>query len=732
MRRLLPSLTGVASAALLALITSPALAQDAAQADGVFVTVPNPITDGAIKSQIRPVVDAAKTDPRRNVRKVVFDFNPDGKEAATAEFGPCYELAKYIRTLRDNGFQTIAFVHGKTTRHTVLPVIACEELAMSSSAQLGEVWSKEVPVTQEEQNIYQQFAGLIKAGPVMRMIDKGVQLVQAKKDGVTLYVDRRKVESKDPAYQEVRLAGNANPVPLPAGVALYDVERARQFNLCNIQLETRADVRDRYQMGGGTDLDDPLGGHEQKPVKVVIEGVIDTALKERVRRQIETAKARRENTFFFVIETSSGGDPSAARELADLIIALGKDQEYRARTIAFVPGDAPELAAFVAFACQEIVMWYAEAGREAVLGDFTAIVDRPKGQPRPVNPDFVQKNLESVAEQMGRQKLLVDGMFDKNLVIVRAKNRESGELRLMSDAELQAQPDKNWTREPGRAVKEKGELLKLTATTAKNLRIAKTVGNKDVNEVYALYGVDPAQVRASEPSWLDNFAAFLRQTPVSILLVIVGIAGLVLELKAPGLVVPGVIAAVCFILFFWAQTQLGGQLIYLAIMLFLLGLALVGIEIFLIPGFGVTGVCGILLILAGLVLAGLDKAPESTSDWVDLIGRLLRYGLTMAGAGVLAFVLARYLPKIPYANRLMLVPPEDKPDVEEVSPLPGVDVAVTLLGQVGTATSMLRPAGMAKFGDRYIDVVTEGDFIAPGTPIQVIEVEGTRIVVKKV
>jgi membrane-bound ClpP family serine protease len=202
-------------------------------------------------------------------------------------------------------------------------------------------------------------------------------------------------------------------------------------------------------------------------------------------------------------------------------------------------------------------------------------------------------------------------------------------------------------------------------------------------------------------------------------------------LKAPGLVVPGVIAAICFILFFWAQTQLGGQLIYLAIMLFLLGLALLGVEIFLIPGFGVTGVCGILLILAGLVLAGIDKAPESTGDWADLIRKMLTYGLTMAGAGVLAFVLSRYLPKIPYANRLMLVPPEDRPETEEAT-LPGVDAAVALLGQVGTATSMLRPAGTAKFGDRYIDVVTEGDFIPPGTPVQVVEVEGTRIVVKRV
>src|SRR5207248_10936618 len=140
-------------------------------------------------------------------------------------------------------------------------------------------------------------------------------------------------------------------------------------------------------------------------------------------------------------------------------------------------------------------------------------------------------------------------------------------------------------------------------------------------------------------------------------------------------------------------------------------------EIFLVAGFGVTGVCGIRLVLAGLGLAGLDRAPETSGDWADLVKSMLTYGLTMAGAGVLAFVLSRYLPKIPYANRLMLVPPEDRPE-DESSPLPGVDSAVALLGQVGTATSMLRPAGMAKFGDRYVDVVTEGDFIPPGTPIQ--------------
>ena len=104
-----------------------------------------------------------------------------------------------------------------------------------------------------------------------------------------------------------------------------------------------------------------------------------------------------------------------------------------------------------------------------------------------------------------------------------------------------------------------------------------------------------------------------------------------------------------------------------------------------------------------------------------------------AGSVLLAFFVSRFLPRIPYANRLMLVPPEDKIDADgDSSPLPGVDSYVALLGQVGTTTSMLRPAGMAKLGDRYVDVISEGDFIDRDTPIQVVEVEGTRVVVKRV
>ena len=158
---------------------------------------------------------------------------------------------------------------------------------------------------------------------------------------------------------------------------------------------------------------------------------------------------------------------------------------------------------------------------------------------------------------------------------------------------------------------------------------------------------------------------------------------------------------------------------------------LLGIELFILPGHGVPGVCGILLLLAGLVTASAEHLPETVSDWETMLEITLRQIITMVVAGIIAVQVAKHLPEIPYVNRLVLLPPEDKPEVAQHQ-LPGVEAAELLLGQIGTATSALRPAGIAQFGDRRVDVSAELEMIEPGARIQVIEVEGTRIVVRQV
>ena len=132
--------------------------------------------------------------------------------------------------------------------------------------------------------------------------------------------------------------------------------------------------------------------------------------------------------------------------------------------------------------------------------------------------------------------------------------------------------------------------------------------------------------------------------------------------------------------------------------------------------------------LAGLGLVTFDKVPQNGLEWYLLGMKGIQFGFAMIGSFVLAFLIARFLPKVPYANRLMLSPPS-----EQVSrDLPGGEEAANLLGAIGTANTALRPAGVVRFGDKLVDVVSDGGFIPAGTRVQVFAVEGTRIVVKEV
>jgi membrane-bound ClpP family serine protease len=216
----------------------------------------------------------------------------------------------------------------------------------------------------------------------------------------------------------------------------------------------------------------------------------------------------------------------------------------------------------------------------------------------------------------------------------------------------------------------------------------------------------------------------------------IGIACLILELKMPGVGLPGVIAAVCFVLYFWAQSQLAGQLTMLAILLFVLGLVLIGLEIFLMPGFTVPGISGVVLIVVSLALATLERKPETTQEWLSFGRALGVVGLSLAGAITLAFLVAWYLPSIPYASRLILKPPaevQESFEGEEAVPAEGLHPELAaLLGAIGVAATALRPAGIARFGDDFIDVVSEGSYIASGSRVQVVEIEGNRVVVKEV
>lgn len=728
------------AAHLTALLAALALAAPATRADdnaadeGAYVTVINPITS-EVTSRVKERVDRAIRE--HHIRKVIFDFNPDNREANSPNFGPCSDLADYI--LDHPQLVTVAFVHGKVCRHTVLPVLACKELVMSREASLGEVSAPDEagPPRPKVVGAYKGVAPPAQEAIVLKMLDKEVEVIEGRKNGnTTWYIDRR---HQAEAAREGVVVVNQQPV-LPAGaLALLRAPEALKYGLCKLIKETPQEVLEAYSLPPSSLREDPLQGRAPKAWRIDLSGPVTPGAFDSLKRRLRRAVAQGANVIFLNLDGCGGGDTESARDVAEFLRTLHDErpdhEPLPVVTVAFIPHEAPDTATFIALGCSEIVM-----ARDAKLGDFSSYFRPPApvrpGRPAPpaphVNADAVRKSLEQLAQEQGYSPLVIQGLFDPDLEVFQVRSQKGPlERKLMTAAELDedARGEQRWLQE--RQVKHKDQLLKLDAGWAKDLGIARyVVDGDDIKEAYALYGLE--KVRSAPPDWLDGIATFLGDPVVSVLLVMVGIGCLILELKMPGVGLPGVIAALCFVLFFWAHSQLNGQITILAVLLFLLGLVLIGIEVFLVPGMGVLGISGVVLLLVGLGLATVEHMPQTSQEWVSFGGTLTSFGLSLIGAAFGAFFLARYLPSIPYANRLVLTPPGEKAAGFDDAAALAQQETLALLGAIGTAATVLRPAGMARFGDAFVDVVTEGGYVPAGARVQVVEIEGNRIVVKEV
>jgi hypothetical protein len=661
---------------------------------------------------------------------LVCDFNPDGRVNNSDDFGACLTLAEYLRELhKKQGVQTVAFVHGEVTRHAVLPVLACSEVVMSSEppARLGKVSVPGRPLGKVERVAYEDGAG-DRLALIRKMYDPAVVLFKA-----------RPGAKKGPLYFDA--AGNpraeGDPVPElgPGETALYTAAQARTFGLCKQAPQNSVDdVRATYRLPRSS-----LSRTLDRSVawRIPVLGTINGELKEKVQRRVRQALGQKATLLIFQLACGDG-DAQTAYELGLFLAGLNDGRADRpVETIAFVTNQARNTAAFLAFGCNKIVLQrevrqgdlLVQAG--AKLGDFERYVP---GQSTPES--VLRDNLADVAQRQHYPPLVARGMLDRNLRIYRVESiKGDSATKLLSEDELKAdqQGEQRWrslkTIKP-RTPADEGKYLAVDADLARELDVARetAAGFEEVCEQELL---NPAEVHTAAYDWLDHLADFLRDPWTSVVLVMLGITCLILELKMPGVVLPGVVSAVCFVLFFWSHSQLNGQITWLAMLLFILGLLLIGLEVFVLPGFGVAGISGIILVVGSLALVAYGHWPRSSDQWAEFGTHLGPFGLSILGALITAFVLARYLPSIPYVNRLILHPAGEEEGVES-APDPAHAELAALLGAIGVAATPLRPAGKAQFGDAFVDVVAEGCYVVPGTRVQVIEIEGNRVVVKEV
>ena len=709
------------------------LAIPAARAEtiGLYVAVPVPLNSDAV-TRIQSRVEAARNLGDARPAQIVFDFNPTDKDVTGTSFGAAADLAEYLAKLHDVG--TIAFVHGKITGHLVLPVLACKQIVMSRESSFGDaIRTEDAALTDRQASAYPLILTPVRPQHVAvarKMFDKNVRLAKGQKDGGAWFVDLR--EAKE-------LEKNGVIIPEPKVLAeeghtgLFTAAQLREWGLANGTAASRNEVAELFGILPGSLRDDPLGGRPPVAFRYTLKGQIDKSVAEAVVRTARGVIDKKGNILFLMLECG-GGDLQAARELAENLRKLENPESSDGLMIvAFVPNEAPDTAAIIALGCSEIVMSRrtenkgADGGdaKEAEFGNFEIALSKPGA-----NAQLWAESLKPLLEHSGYAPILIDGMLKREVAIVRARSKvDRSKTKLMADTELEA-AKADW--ELVETVKPRGKLLKLSASEAQRLGIARsTTDTSDPKELYSKYGVEASKVKDATPAWLDAFANFIRDRVVTVLLVVIGFTGLILELKVPGATVPGIIAALCFILVFWAHTGFNGQVVVLAGLLFLLGLILILLEVFVFPGFGAAGIVGIVLMLGSLTLVTVDELPKTGNQWIGFGKNASQYLFGLIAAVMLSFTFTRYIRRIPFLNKMSLTSPGET-EVEEPVQLPGAAQAARLLGAIGSATTQLRPAGTVAFGDEYVDVVSEGGFIPAGTRVQVVEVEGTRIVVKEV
>ena len=418
---------------------------------------------------------------------------------------------------------------------------------------------------------------------------------------------------------------------------------------------------------------------QQKTVYVAyIDTEIGLGLAPYISRVISEAEQNNADAIVFKINTF-GGRVDAATQIKDAILSS------KVLTIAFINNRAISAGALIALSCNKIVMVPGSSIGAATVVDETGQKVGEKYQ------SYMRSEMRSTAEKNGRRTDIAEGMVDERVVV-----------EGLSDSTT---------------------LITLTSEEAHKYLIADTVLTS-FNELLTAFDLKNAEEVSITSNWAEDVVKLLNNPIISSILIMVGFFGLMAEIKSPGWGIAGTTALIALTLFFGSSYILQLASI-LEILLFVIGLVLLLTEIFVIPGFGIAGISGIILIFASIFLSLLGSEPFIDMHAISIAIIQLSGAMLFSLVGM--FFLVKYLPKSTVFNKLVLSESE-KAEQGFVS----FPSDKNLVGMTGIAYTTLRPGGTAEIDGRRIDVVAESEYITQGTKIKVLRVEGIKVVVSVV
>jgi membrane-bound serine protease (ClpP class) len=425
---------------------------------------------------------------------------------------------------------------------------------------------------------------------------------------------------------------------------------------------------------------------------------ITSSLVYVVRRGVKEAMAAKADLLVIDMDTD-GGSLAAMMDIIDVI------NQFKGQTVTYVNTKAFSAGALISFSTQHIYM-----APQSVIGAAAPVQMAPGGGGIESLPDTVEVKEVSAVSALIRTEAEKNGY---NVDLVDAMVNKTKEFK-MGD----------------KIINEKGQLLTLTDTEAaeeygkppKPLLSSGTIPTMDA--LMEKLGYAGAQRVVITPTGAEKLGTWINA--VSPILLIIGIIGIYIEIKTPGVILPGVIAVLAFLLYF-----LGGYVAGLSgmewVVVFVIGLALLISELFVHPGTILPGLAGLALIFIALVMAMVDMYPGTPAFPTLPQIRLPMENIVLAlGVSLVVMaVLARILPKTSVYRVLVSQGASGDATVAAQQ-----RVQESRVGEKGVAISNLRPGGKAQFGNDILDVITQGEMIAQGQAVRIIGHSGTEAIVE--
>jgi membrane-bound serine protease (ClpP class) len=501
----------------------------------------------------------------------------------------------------------------------------------------------------------------------------------------------------------------------------------------------------------------PFPGVESPGGRIVYHLKISTDIDNVVARHVErtVAIAERRGAKLIIVEINTpGGLLLGAWRVSDSLVSTSIP------TVAWINKDAASAGAMITYSCDYIVM-----APGATFGACVPMLalPMPKEMPENITEKFIsytREQLRSLASANGHDADIAEAMVDADKEIEfsakipaerwqklrntlhnweGASPEEKKEFQWFVDSSGGLSEEKRDALlaflTPGAKIVEKGKILTLDTDKAFLLNVA--IGKaQTLGDIFKLKEIEDMNI--GHPviervgwTWSESVAKFLSSFWVRALLLVGATVGIFTELKMPGFGFPGILGITCIVLLFFGSYAAGAAE-WLDLILFGLGVTLLTLELFVIPGFGFVGVAGIVLIVASIFMMLLKRPGPYLPPAREEVVRVIRWmSASLIVSAALLFVIFKLVsPNVPLFGRLVLATSERAWQGYTAGEKFAVQADV-LVGKVGVARSMLRPAGKAVFDGKLFDVVTEGDMIERGSKIRIIEVKGNRIVVQK-